>query len=89
MIYSNGEAYRLLVYDREQNRYLYYCPLTTFDELSQPEPVWSPDGLYVILSSSFSDVLMQLFDIQTGNIYKLPEKGKASGWSDKFPTLWP
>ena len=82
------EDVEIYLYDTLTERYIYFCPLVTYKKA--PSAVfWSPDSSYIALSSSASKMPLQLFDVNTGKIFKIAEDAIAVGWSDKFPVEWP
>ena len=89
MVDTSGTTYQLYIYDNDLDQYLYYCPLISYEGVTQPNPIWSPDNSYIILSSSSSNMPIQIINVQTGEIFNLLKEGFAFGWSDKFPTVWP
>jgi len=82
---TDGDV-RLFVYDVLNNRYTYNCILHGYEE-NPPSIVWSPDSSLIALSGW--DEPLQLFDLQTGEIFSLLSNVSAVGWSDSFPVTLP
>lgn len=75
----------LFIFDREANQYVIQCTIQDFKLVG--DAFWSPDNRYIAYTHWGTP--LDIFDMQTENVFKLADDAKAVGWSKQFPVKWP
>lgn len=74
------------LYDFKKEKFISRCPIGKSTDTT-PQLLWSPNNEY--LSYVALDYPLTIMDIKTGEIIQLADEGRAAGWSDVFPVIWP
>lgn len=83
---TEGEDLNLLIYDAISEHYVYQCIVSKAPGFD-PSLTWSPNSSQIAISSPVSPIL--LYDLPSGDIFELAQRGHVKGWSDKFPLNLP
>lgn len=79
---ADGENLTILVYDVQSQKYITQCRVAKLSS-TLPPLIWSPDSSKIATSDYDSPIL--IFDIFSGTVFELVQRGRVYGWSDRFP----
>ena len=80
----------LYIYDLVKKKYIYRFPFYGYGTRTPPGVYWSPDGNYIVPFIPEWHMPLEILNLRTGQMYELvKDASRVSGWSDKFPVVWP
>lgn len=92
-IYNGQTGFRaamLYVYDMEQEKFTYRCPMGDSNPRTVSSNVlWSPDGRFIVPENSQSDTVpFRIYDIENKQVYQVePEGFAAIAWVKSFSLI--